>query len=204
VKFRIPFGIRGQVFLVSLVLFAIPWVGYRYVLEVENFLRQGQERTLTGTAQAVATALHDRPQLFEPVAAIAREGNGLLYARTLARPIVLDGQMADWRAQDVKKAQYQDDRERGFSFSQQAGKFDQFLYLMFDVKDSGVETMNNQDTLYDQADQLELSFGRDSVEPVRVRIVLARAPQVKTLRIESTDDNERYTADASMGNWVSM
>lgn len=66
-KFRIPFGIRGQVFLVSLVLLAIPWVGYSYILEVESFLRQVQERTLAGTSQAIATALNDRQQLFEPI-----------------------------------------------------------------------------------------------------------------------------------------
>ena len=43
--------------------------GYEYVRELERFLRDSQERTLAGTAQAVATALHDRPQLFEARAA---------------------------------------------------------------------------------------------------------------------------------------
>jgi len=40
-------------------------------------LRDAQERTLAGTAQAVATALHDRPRLFanppDPIASFARE-----------------------------------------------------------------------------------------------------------------------------------
>src|SRR4029077_16733823 len=39
------------------------------VRELERFLRDAQERTLAGTAQAVATALHDRPRLFETRAA---------------------------------------------------------------------------------------------------------------------------------------
>jgi dedicated sortase system histidine kinase len=40
------------------------------VRELERLLRQTQEQTLAGTAQAVATALHNRPRLFErpPVA----------------------------------------------------------------------------------------------------------------------------------------
>ncbi len=57
-------GIRGKLLLVLGVFLAIPWLGYQYVQELERFLRESQERTLAGTAQAVATALHDRPALF--------------------------------------------------------------------------------------------------------------------------------------------
>jgi len=62
---RIALGIRAQLLLVLTVFLAIPWLGYEYVRELERFLRDAQERTLAGTAQAVATALHDRPRLFE-------------------------------------------------------------------------------------------------------------------------------------------
>ena len=51
------------------VFLAIPWLGYEYVRELERFLRDAQEKTLAGTAQAVATALHDRPRLFDAPAA---------------------------------------------------------------------------------------------------------------------------------------
>jgi two-component system, OmpR family, sensor histidine kinase ChvG len=64
-KPRIALGIRAQLLLVLTVFLAIPWLGYEYVRELERFLRDAQERTLAGTAQAVATALHDRPGLFE-------------------------------------------------------------------------------------------------------------------------------------------
>ncbi len=66
---RIALGIRAQLLLVLTVFLAIPWLGYEYVRELERFLRDAQEKTLAGTAQAVATALHDRPRLFDaPVA----------------------------------------------------------------------------------------------------------------------------------------
>src|SRR5947207_5990849 len=68
-KVRIALGIRAQLLLVLTVFLAIPWLGYEYVRELERFLRDSQERTLAGTAQAVATALHDRPQLFDVRAA---------------------------------------------------------------------------------------------------------------------------------------
>ena len=69
IRARIALGIRAQLLLVLTVFLAIPWLGYEYVRELERFLRDSQERTLAGTAQAVATALHDRPQLFDVRAA---------------------------------------------------------------------------------------------------------------------------------------
>ncbi len=195
-KLHIPFGIRGQVFLVSLVLFAIPWVGYRYILEVENFLRQGQERTLAGTAQAIATALHDRQQLFEPISGSDRNGSRLLYARTLAKPISLDGDVADWRGQNVKSLLYQDSTNEQFSFTQQAGKFDQFLYLLFEVRDSDVAYIRRAETEIDQTDHLDITLGRGEADAMRFRLALARAPQVQTMRVLISDDaSERLETD---------
>jgi two-component system, OmpR family, sensor histidine kinase ChvG len=60
-KFR--FGIRLKLVFFSSFLFAIPWLGYQYVWELESYLRIGQEQTMVGTARAVATALHERPAL---------------------------------------------------------------------------------------------------------------------------------------------
>jgi len=59
------FGLRAKVLLVALALLAIPWVGYDYVKEMERLLRAGQEQNLVATARAIATALHDRPQLLQ-------------------------------------------------------------------------------------------------------------------------------------------
>ncbi len=64
-------GLRGKLALVSLVLLVVPWTGVLYVNEIERVLLEGQERGLIATARAVATALHDRPQLL--TAAPARD-----------------------------------------------------------------------------------------------------------------------------------
>ena len=198
-KFRIPFGIRGQVFLVSLVLLAIPWVGYSYILEVESFLRQGQERTLAGTAQAIATALHDRRQLFEPISGSDDNASRLLYARTLAKPITLDGQVTDWRGQNVKSLIYQGSTYGRFSFTQQAGKFDQFLYLLFEVQDADVTFLRGPDSEFDQVDRVDLTLGRSEADAMRFRLMLAPAPQVQALRVLISDDaSERFEVDVRL------
>jgi dedicated sortase system histidine kinase len=57
--------------------FLSPFLGWSYVRELERVLRDAQERTLAGTAQAVATALHDRARLFDltpvPLESLATE-----------------------------------------------------------------------------------------------------------------------------------
>jgi len=63
VKRRFAFSLRVKLALVALVLLVLPWAGVRYVNEMERVLLEGQERALLATARAVATALHDRPQL---------------------------------------------------------------------------------------------------------------------------------------------
>ncbi|MEO6022079.1 MAG: proteobacterial dedicated sortase system histidine kinase [Burkholderiales bacterium] len=197
-QLRVPFGLRGQVFLVSLILLAIPWVGYRYIWQVEKFLREGQAHVLTGTAQAVATALHDRPQLFEPVSSGHRDKQGaaLLYVRTLAKPIMLDGKLTDWRAQEVKQVLYRDETNPAFSFTQQAGKFDQFLYLAFDVNDAGVEFLNDKVGLLDQTDHLQIVLGQANGDALRFMLALAKAPQVRVFRVTgSSEETENLLAD---------
>ena len=68
-------GIRAQLLLVLTVFLALPWLGVEYARELERLLRDAQDRTLSGTAQAVAIALHDRPRLFDaPVRLVAPRG----------------------------------------------------------------------------------------------------------------------------------
>lgn len=55
--------LRLKLALVALTLLALPWVGFRYVQEMERFLLDAQQQALLATARAVATALHERPQL---------------------------------------------------------------------------------------------------------------------------------------------
>jgi two-component system, OmpR family, sensor histidine kinase ChvG len=57
--------LRAKLALVSLVMLALPWLGYRYVQEMERFLLAGQQGALLATARAAATMLHERPRLMK-------------------------------------------------------------------------------------------------------------------------------------------
>ena len=71
--------------LVALVLAVIPLVGYLHVKQMEQLLREGQEQALLATARAIATALHDRPELLELRAGQRASGEMELILKSLAR-----------------------------------------------------------------------------------------------------------------------
>jgi two-component system sensor histidine kinase ChvG len=60
---RVRFSLRVKLAFVLLFLLALPCAGILYVNEVERFLLESQEQSLLAVARAVATALHERPQL---------------------------------------------------------------------------------------------------------------------------------------------
>jgi dedicated sortase system histidine kinase len=60
---RFSLGLRVKLALAAVALLALPWAGVLYLKEVERFLLEGQERALLAMARAVASALHERPEL---------------------------------------------------------------------------------------------------------------------------------------------
>ncbi|MGF1683129.1 proteobacterial dedicated sortase system histidine kinase [Photobacterium minamisatsumaniensis] len=148
-KIRLPrfaFGLRLKFILIASLLLTLPWLGYNYVLEMEKLLRQGQEQTLIGTTRAVATALNERPKLFNDQASFlqsVKKGRDL-YAYDLSSPIKLDGQLTDWADYDDKLVNYGRDyvqfsrrpyNKNSISFRHLVGKYDGYLYAAFEVTD---------------------------------------------------------------------
>lgn len=169
---RASLGLRGKVLLVSCVLFAIPWVGYQYVAQMEKFLREGQERALTGTARAVATALHDRPQLFEQGRRSVKGSEAIL--AELPGPISLDGRTEDWAAAPVlAKLPASLARESGFEL--RLGRFERNVYALVQVADSHLSYRRAAVASPEAADHLELTVS-GAEGALKRYIVSAAAP----------------------------
>ena len=141
------FGLRSKFIVLSCFLFLLPWLGYEYVWEMEKFLRQGQEKTLVGTTRALATALHERPALFDEQTNFLDQvikGRDL-YAYNLKNPIQLDGKLTDWEPYKPLFWHYdkrylqktnKDHQASDLSFDHMVGKFDNYLYAVFNVTDN--------------------------------------------------------------------
>jgi dedicated sortase system histidine kinase len=89
---RLRFSLRVKLALLLLALLALPCAGVLYVNEMERFLLQGQEQSLLAVARAVATALHERPQLLASASGRDDEVDAILLGlqRTSSRIWVVD------------------------------------------------------------------------------------------------------------------
>lgn len=142
----ISLGLRSKVILLASFFLILPWLGYQYILEMENFLRQGQQQTLVGTTRAVATALHERPQLFNRQASFLTEieAGKDLYAYDLKNQISIDGRLDDWQSEHDKSLLYgkkqtiyqrQADTDNPISFRHMLGTQGDYLYAYLQVTD---------------------------------------------------------------------
>ena len=97
-QFRSIFGLRSKLVLMSAFLLVLPWLGYRYILEMEEYLSRGQQQVVLGTARALATALSERPELFSADNySRVREGVDLYVFPVFLQLETDDGNLNDWR-----------------------------------------------------------------------------------------------------------
>lgn len=166
---RFTIGIRAKLLFFSSFLLVIPYMSYQYVWQLETYLRIGQEQTLVGTARAVATALHERPALFDNQSAFLPNitpGTDL-YAHKIQYPIKLDGKLSDWQDYQDKMLNYGATNlveqsamysESSLSFTHMVGQYDKYLYAMFDVKDDNVIFRPNNSLRVDRNDYLQIAL----------------------------------------------
>lgn len=172
-------GIRFKLLVLSLFLFTIPWLGYQYVWELESFLRVGQEQTMVGTARAVATALHERPNLFDKQASYLQDvkpGTDL-YAHKIIDPIRLDGNLDDWIDYRHHAVTYDEKymlsqttsyndiastesgyRKEDLQFEHMVGIYNDYLYGYFQVTDDHVVMRPKNSLRVDRNDFLYIAL----------------------------------------------
>ena len=62
-------SIRAKLLLIALLLLLIPIIGFRFIQEMDGYLREGQQQVLSSAAKLLSVSLSDRPQLFRIVGA---------------------------------------------------------------------------------------------------------------------------------------
>ena len=127
-------SIRARLLALTLALFAIPYVGYQYVREMEQFMRSGLEDSVTGAAKALAGALHGRPGLF----ADDKANSADVHAHPLRSAPQLDGYAKDWGvlAQRLTPIPWRDSPATPLEIPQYAvGLFADHAYLLLKIPD---------------------------------------------------------------------
>lgn len=212
---RFRFGIRLKLLLLSLFLFAIPWLGYQYVWELESYLRTGQEQTMEGTARAVATALHERPSLFDSQSSYlqnVKPGTDL-YAHKIIDPIRLDGQLDDWadyrhlslrysEMELIEQSEFYD--PQSLQFEHMVGQYAQYLYAMFEVTDDNLVYRPSNSLRVDRNDYLLIAVTNAQGEFRRYIVAPQSSGWVNAYLLDENPESYRPVSleRAIQGNWA--
>ncbi len=170
----IKLNIRSKLLLVSLALLVIPFVGYKYIQQMEEYLRHEQEKSLVENARVVAAVIQSYPEIFHSSAASMEEAgdNGHLYVRPLKSLIQMDGYADDWIYYrdritvytSVKTASQTDSEPstsnalKQLSYRFQAGHYGRYFYALFQIKDPNVVYRRANDVSLIKNDYLQIAL----------------------------------------------
>lgn len=161
-----------QLFLYSIGLLALPWLGYHYLTDLSQFLIKGQERSQLLAAQAVATSLQNRNDLFELEQDLPQSfEENALYVYPLPYFIQIDGYHADWEdvaknaghfgAENIIRSEGQYD-PRQFSFDLVLGQRESYLYILLQVTDSSIIYRHPRFNRLDNSDHIRIATMDDN------------------------------------------
>ena len=156
--------IRSKLLLLSIAVLSIPYVGYQYLREMEQYLRDSLEASLTDSAIAVAGPLQNQEQHFpiltEPV-------SSTVYVHKLSHPMQLDGYTDDWLSyiswSDTYVAENVDSNDTT-SFKFIISRYQQYYYALLQVNDSQVVYRNPGMPAAVKNDHISLIFTSSSEE----------------------------------------
>lgn len=158
-----------KLFLVALSLLVIPAIGYRYVQEMDAYLRDAQEEQLLSRARIVAATLRERTALFGDTGAQASRADGPrhIYVRPLQGPVQLDGYAEDWAMHQDRRRHYAGEAllrgdarysPESLSFDYRLGSYEGNLYALLEVTDDEVVYRSPNGERWDDGDHLILAM----------------------------------------------
>ncbi len=153
------FRLRTQLILLSLGLMVLPWLGYRYIADIQEFLLKGQEQAQLLTTQAIATAIQDRPQLLTRLPTSDPAGNQrLLYAQPTDQHLLADGYAEEWE-QTIPPARFwlTADRNNPLAMALRFLQREDRLYLLIEVEDQQLVYRHPGYRRLDTSDQIRLT-----------------------------------------------
>ena len=211
-----PFGMRFKLVFLSSFLLIIPWLGYRYILEMEQYLRRGQEQTVLGIAQALATALNERTELFDEGSYSPARRSEDLFVYPIFSPLSLDdGSLLDWREYQQYEVAYGfNDRirtplhpsrfyqdESSLHFSTMVGEHEGSLYAYFKVTDDKIVYRSRDALSVTRSDFLEISVVAKSDREILRYVIAPHEPEfLYPFRVDTDYSNPLYE-DRISGQW---
>jgi len=203
---RTRFSIRTKLLLVALLLLLIPWMSYIYVRDMKAFLLSGQEDALSLTARAVATVLHDRPEMFsEDYITTPQKRENDIYVIPLPNYININGDLSDWGEQAKQTQRFeilpsseditaQQSIDKAvpiniFSVNHVLGYRGNFIYALFEISDDNVLFRRKSFLRVNAADHIRVTLQQPNRQPQRYTLI---SNEPGRMSIYLMDDNWQY------------
>ena len=210
------FGIRFKLVFLSSFLLVIPWLGYRYILEMEEYLRLGQEQVVLGTARAIAASLSERPELFdESHYSPARRSNDL-YVYPIYYPLALDdGNLLDWQEYQQYEVAYDNrdylrtplnparnyEKEESLLFDAMVGEYNRSLYAYFKVEDDHAVYRSRDALSLTRSDFLHIAMLAPEGHEINHFVIAPHEPEfLYPFKVNADFTNPEYESRIS-GQW---
>ncbi len=162
------FSLRLKLILVSLLLLAVPLIGFRFAALLKSSLLKSREEMLMLTARAVSTTLSNQPDLFRHELFQSFDQSGRdLYAFDMQGPIQLDGMIDDWQPVLEQARTFSGENiltfpgknsEQPLSFRHVLAKREKYLYALFIVQDDTVVYRDPKSLRLDRNDHLQIGI----------------------------------------------
>mgnify|MGYP000011655901 FL=1 len=203
---RTGLKIRTKLLLLVLSLLTIPWMGYKSVREMENFLLEGQQQVLELTSEGIASLLSNREDLFDPDVGVPEVlGQSFEVLPTeLSNSLSIDSKADDWRSsfQDIREYTGTgffectiDYRPHSLSVRHALGTHGSFVYAMFEVTDDYVVFRDPELVSLDNSDQLRVTIQAFGIE-LRRYLLVAREEGRMSVYSMKNGWHELETGDA--------
>lgn len=160
------FTLRVKLALVSVLLLAIPFIGFWYAAQMKAYLLFAQEQALSLTARAVATILNERPDLFESNILQSFDEQKEIHAYLLNNKMILDGFTDDWSDLLGQSKYYGFDNvlenygiyeDDTLNFKHIIARGDNYYYVLFIVQDDSVVFRDKDYAGLNKSDHLQIA-----------------------------------------------
>lgn len=212
-------SIRFKLIFLSSLLLLIPVLVYQYILAMDEYLRSGQELTVLGEARALATALNDRPELFDEGTFGRATRTGDLYIYPVYSPLSLnDGSLVDWGAYQQYELEYNKAdylrtplnpariyaHDDSLSFRSMVGEHNGSLYAYFKVRDDHIVYRSRESLSVISSDFLQISMlGADGREVQRIVVAPHEPEFLYPFRVNEDYSDPIYEERLS-GQWYEV
>ncbi len=132
----IKISIKTKLLMLSIAVLSIPYVGYEYLREMEQYLRDSLEASLIDSAIAVSGPLHNKDILFPPGEQTIQPS---IFVHKLTHPIQMDGYTDDWMSYLSWSDTYMKDSGNALDpliYKFIISRYQQYYYALLQVQDS--------------------------------------------------------------------